>query len=327
MTRPKRKQTSFTKQPSSEELLNLKKSNDVEMHVEPNDINMDYDCKSLECKSLENKNKNIKKSLSKKINKNENLEAQNEIENNCSHSNIINNDQGFEICLDCGVQLSLEISQDQEWRYYGESDNKHNSDPSRVQYKKNPEKGIKKDIERLNIPIEVVNKADDYYYEVTKGDIKRSNLRKGIIFACVFQAYKDLNQPKTPDQLMEIFKLKKKQVSKGLTFFRMNCNKESNDENNYITPRNFIPSYLEKFQVTDEHVQIVMDLYSKIEHKSSLINKSNPQSVSCGLVYYYFKKNNIDISASKFGQVVNLSEITIQKIASEIEAIFEREIV
>lgn len=242
----------------------------------------------------------------------------------CSHINKHTNDAGAEFCTDCGVQLDSGISQDQEWRYYGESDNKHSSDPSRVQYKKNPEKGIRKDLERLNIPIEVVNRADDYYYEVTKGDIKRSNLRRGIIFACVFQAYKDLNQPQVPDQLINVFKLNRKAISKGLIYFKMRCNRIPEANQNYITPRNFIPGLLEKFQVTDEHVQIIMELYDKIEHRSSLINKSNPNSVSAGLIYYYFKKNNIDISASKFGKIAELSEITVQKIANEIEAIFER---
>jgi len=239
----------------------------------------------------------------------------------CRHEDVFQNENGFDICAMCGVELNSGISHDQEWRFYGESDNKHNSDPSRCQYKKNPDKGIRKDLEKLNIPVEVINIADDYYFQVTDGEIKRSNLRKGIMFACVFEAYKDLDQAQTPDSLQKVFNnISRKNISKGLTYFHMRY-KQKSEKCDYITPAHFIPKVLELFSVTTEHQKVVLDLYNQIEGKSSLLNRSNPQSVSCGLVFYYFVRNKIDINSGKFGKIVGLSDITVTKIASEIEDI------
>jgi transcription initiation factor TFIIIB Brf1 subunit/transcription initiation factor TFIIB len=239
----------------------------------------------------------------------------------CTHSDIASNENGFNICADCGMEMDSGISHDQEWRFYGDVDNKHSSDPSRVQYKKNPDKGIRKDLEKLNLPVEVINIADDYYFQVTQGEIKRSNLRKGIMYACVFEAYKDLRQPQTPCALQVVFNnISRKNISKGLTYFHLRY-KEKGAKTEHITAEHFIPTVLKKFSVTDEHINIVLDLYRKIEGKSSILNRSNPQSVSCGLVYYYFTKNKIDINSAKFGKIVNLSDITVTKIASEIEEI------
>jgi translation initiation factor 2B subunit (eIF-2B alpha/beta/delta family) len=78
---------------------------------------------------------------------------------------------------------------------------------------------------------------------------------------------------------------------------------------------------LEKFNIKSEHATNILELYKNLKEKSSIINRRNPQSVSCGIVFYYLKRLNLDISASKFGKLVNLSEITINNITSEIEDI------
>jgi len=193
-------------------------------------------------------------------------------------------------------------------------------DHLRCQYRKAFEKGIRGDLTKLGIAPEVIDLADEYYFEVTKGEIKRSNLRKGIMFACVFQAYKDLGKHQTPDYLMNLFKITRRVMSKGLTYFYPRSNKRSGD-NGYITAEHFIPRIMETFNCKQEHIQAALKLYSQVKDKTTLFNSSNPQSVSSGLVYYYFKKINADIPGSTFGKAVGLSEITITKIASRIDEI------
>ncbi len=197
---------------------------------------------------------------------------------------------------------------------------KSSQDHLRCQYRKMAEKGIRGDLTKLGIAPEVIDLADTYYFEVTKGEIKRSNLRKGIMFACVFQAYKDLGKHQTPDYLMNLFKISRRVMSKGLTYFYPRSNKRSGD-NGYITAEHFIPRIMETFNCKQEHIQAALKLYAQVKDKTTLFNSSNPQSVSSGLVYYYFKKINADIPGSTFGKAVGLSEITITKIASRIDEI------
>lgn len=193
-------------------------------------------------------------------------------------------------------------------------------DHMRCQFRKIAEKGIRNDLLKLNIAPEVIEIADSYYEEVTKGEIKRSNLRKGIMFACVFQAYKDLNKHQTPDYLQKLFKITRRTMSKGLTYFYPRSTKRSGD-NGYITAEHFIPRVMETFNVKQEHIDAALKLYDQIKDKTTLFNSSNPQSVSSGLVYYYFKKINVDIPGKDFGKVVGLSDVTIVRIASRIDEI------
>ena len=47
----------------------------------------------------------------------------------CSSSNIYSSD-GYMTCKDCGCRNSIIVDSQQEWRYYGADDSKHN-DPAR----------------------------------------------------------------------------------------------------------------------------------------------------------------------------------------------------
>ena len=282
----------------------------------------------------ENVDDDIKTLASIKSNSNTSQNSSVKTLTTCCHEQTIN-ENGIDICIDCGVALYDKLTHEAEWRYYGENDNQHSFDPSRVQYRKVVDKGVKKDLEKIDLPQQVVELADILYNKVTLGDIKRSKLRKGIIFACVLYAYNQLGNPKTSQELQKIFNgnidvdenndeddvyIKKKNISKGIIYFKKRMPKEETT-NHYITAEHYIPEVLEKFNIKSEHASNIIELYKKLKNKSSIINRRNPKSVSCGIVFYCLKRLNLDISASKFGKLVNLSEITINNITSEIEDI------
>jgi len=112
----------------------------------------------------------------------------------CLHKNSAN-DKGVEICADCGIEIYKELSLEPEWRYYGDNDSKHSSDPSRCHIRKIEEKNIYKDIEKYNFPVSINEAANSKYIEVTGGKIRRGNFRQSIIYACIFNAYKDQGDP------------------------------------------------------------------------------------------------------------------------------------
>ena len=239
----------------------------------------------------------------------------------CDHSCTVE-ENGQIFCMECGIKLGDEISNEAEWRYYGNNDNISSSDPSRVQYRKTNDRSIVKELKDFGFPNDVIEMANNLYIKVTKNKIRRSNLRKGIIYACVFHAYKLLGNPQTPETIQQIFKIPHTRIiSKGINYFYLKMPKEDIQNIDDITAEHFIPALLKKFNVKEEHIQNVLDLYKRINEKSSLINTSNPQSISSGFVFYYLKKMNTDISASNFGKITGLSEITINKIVKQIDDI------
>lgn len=269
-------------------------------------------------KIQEYENKQNKEKSKQQLNKGKECESK----QGCSHKNIITEDE-LVSCIDCGEQLKKNIMHEKEWRYYGNGDTKHSSDPNRVQMRKCDERNIFKDVENMNFPDKIVSKADKLYQEVTDGQIKRGNSRKAIVFACIFIAYKINENPQIHDKLIKIFGLNRKSALQGLKHVTLNSKKSSDIHKTHITPVHLVKNIMDKFQGTDEQKEEVIKLYGKIKNKNSKLNRARPQSIASGLTYYWICLNKKNISLKDFSKRVDLSELTISKISKLIAEILK----
>jgi transcription initiation factor TFIIIB Brf1 subunit/transcription initiation factor TFIIB len=238
----------------------------------------------------------------------------------CSHENITKDKNMTTICMDCGTELYQEISHEQDWRYYGDQDTRNSSDPSRCQFRKSSEKGIKKDLEKMQFPPEICELADQLYLEITKGEVKRNLLRKGIMFACVYEAFKIKKKTKTPDEIQKKFGIDNKSMSQGISYYRLRCPREY-FQYEEVDAKHFIPEILKKFNTKDDHVSKVISLYEKIKDACVSLHRSNPKSVSKALVYYYLRAKGCNIDPTKYGKIVSLSEAITIRLSSEINKV------
>ena len=235
----------------------------------------------------------------------------------CKHEDVIN-EAGITSCLECGEQIKREIMHEKEWRYYGYSDSKRNSDPNRVQIRRNEERSINKDVENMGFSDIIVTKANEIYSKVTKGQIYRGESRKSVVFACIYHSYKIANKCQTPKNLMDIFGLNKKSSLKGLKIVNVNLDGYPDMKMISLTAVHHIHDIMDKFSATPNQKDEVIDYYNKTKNRSSKLNRSRPQSIAASLTYYWICKKNIDISLNKFAQKANLSELTINKNAKEV---------
>lgn len=240
----------------------------------------------------------------------------------CSHENVII-EKGMGVCIDCGEVIHQKINHDKEWRYYGQNDSKHSSDPNRVQPRKTEEKSIFKDVENLGFSEKIIVEANKIYAEVTKGKIFRASSRKSIVFACVFHAHKLCDKTQTYTSLIKTFNLERKAGMYGLKYVNLNAPKNSVICTAYISPPSLVEEIMGEFNATVEQKEEVKSLYEKIKNKSSRLNRSRPQSVACGLVFYWICMTGKDISLKDFTKKAGLSELTINKIAKEIAEVLQ----
>ena len=241
-------------------------------------------------------------------------------ENECNHKDTVT-ENGITSCMDCGEQVRKDITHEKEWRFYGHYDSKRTSDPNRVQSRKSEERNILKDVQNMGFSDNIIHTANLLYNTVTKGQIYRGESRKAVVFACIYHAYKMSDKCQTPQHLMEIFGLNKKNSLKGLKIVNINTPKNSPIHTNILTAIHHIHDIMDKFDATIEQKNDVVHLYKQIKNRSSKLNRARPQSVAAALIYYwiYTKKKNICIK--KFAYKSELSELTIIKNAKEVAII------
>lgn len=233
----------------------------------------------------------------------------------CEHLNW-SVESSNKVCEDCGMIIPREED---------DSDGiaKYNTDPKRCHARRSEEKGIYKDVDKLGFSDKIVSIANVLYEQVTQGKIYRGNSRKGIIFACIFHAYKINENPQSCEQLIEIFGIERKVGLKGLKFVNLNSPKDSKFRQFQISTEDIIREIMDKFNASDLQKQEAVEIYQKIKNKSSLLNRSRPQSVASGVVRYYIVQKNKDIGMDFFKTRVHLSELTITRIVNEIENIMD----
>jgi transcription initiation factor TFIIIB Brf1 subunit/transcription initiation factor TFIIB len=240
----------------------------------------------------------------------------------CEHANVIT-DMAIKVCTGCGCEIDKELNYDKEWRIY-QNKEKVQTDTTRCHLRKNNVKTIHKDLENLGFNSKIINTANELYQRVTCGKIYRGNSRKSIIFACVFSSFKIHGNPQTCENLIRIFNLKRKLGLKGLKYIHLNIEKDTQIQNIRITPYHIITDMMQKF-IPSEPKQIdeVYAIYNHVKNKSSILNRSRPNSTAAGIIFYYILKNNKTITLKQFSKEIELSELTIKKIVKQIDMIYD----
>ncbi|XP_048585313.1 transcription initiation factor IIB-like [Nematostella vectensis] len=238
----------------------------------------------------------------------------------CNHDDLVT-ENGVTSCLECGEQMQRVIAHEREWRFYGHSDGKRSSNPSRVQVRRSEDRNIDKDVENMGFSGVIVAKANEIYTQVTKGQIFRGGPRKAIVFACIYYAYKMSGKCQTPKTLMETFGLSKKSCLKGLKIFSVNVPKDYLLHGTSPTVVDHIRDVMDKFSASPAQKGEVVQLYYRSKNRSSKLNRARPQSFAAALTYYWVRLKGVDVTLKNFSGRAGLSELTVGRGAREVATV------
>lgn len=173
----------------------------------------------------------------------------------------------------------------------------------------------------------VLSKAAELYHEVTQADILRKNSRRGVIFACIFYAYRIYDQLRTPDELSVELDVNKRVISRGLKFVTLRLQSFGRGKpkgvlgmGQHVTPFHYFPTLWRKIGMAFAApvAQELVVLFKSLHMQNALLNRSNPQSVACAMVYYYLCQKESEVTCSQLSKLVGLSVVTINRLAVEI---------
>lgn len=235
----------------------------------------------------------------------------------CSHEYI--EEEGFNICINCGIQTDI-ASFDPEWRYYASGGSKN---PARCHQSKTTEKNIDKLVENIPITDNVKKLTEQKYKKIVGTKTIRGKGRKAIVAACMFHVYKDLGENRTIDQIREWFNLSKQDISGGLSEYYKTFRE---DRVRHTEPEDLLRMVLKITGVSIAHYNEICILLKRLQKMSKILNNSSPMSMASSVVFFYIKthpeKFN-QFNKKSFSEKVDLSDITITKLAKEICNVLE----
>jgi len=239
----------------------------------------------------------------------------------CQHLHT-QSDCGITECLDCGEQIKASI--DAESKMFTSIDNRSMGDGNRCWAPKKKVKGIREDVKGLGFPDPVVNVAEDIFKTVTGGNIFRVDKRKAIIVACLLEAYKILNQEVSLDFLLKRIPVPNITVGTKIVETKIKRYDVDRSRSTYTSPEDSIKDIMTKWDSDPSVIEEVIQLFKKVEDRSSLLNRSRAKSVAAAVVYYYaLATKRKSITLKDFASRVELSDSTIQKLAKEISAVLQ----
>jgi len=240
---------------------------------------------------------------------------------------------GLAVCTQCGVELKT-LDFQQEWRWYGASDNRTSRDPSRCHRSRTKPKGVRTVFEthQIAIPPMMVEMVEAKYRHIleTEGNkTLRGQGRESIVASCLFHVYQEMGEYRTSIYVRELFKVKQKNMSLGMTRY-YKAFPEARTK--HVTPEKLLPWIMKLTGVERMHYRRILAITRYLSAASELVERSTPQSVAAAIVFFYLclnpeYKTKLGITKSSFSKKAHLSDITVTKIVREIAAISREAIV
>lgn len=236
----------------------------------------------------------------------------------CTHTDITYV-KGMIVCERCGLEVEGDTK---DWKYFGLTDVQYSMDPTQCFIRKTRDRSIYEDVQHLNICDRIKDLANSIYVDVCGTNIHRGSTRKAIVFASIYHAYKMDGDPQSCENLIPLFKIQRKEALKGLKY--MSEFAPQFTDGIAITPEHLIVEFAKKFKVPKDRCDEIVDIYKKTIDSSRILNRSRPQSVASGIIWYWLKTNNKSISIDEFTKKVELSELTVTKLAKEVGKILKK---
>lgn len=174
-----------------------------------------------------------------------------------------------------------------------------------------------------NIPSIIINEAKSIYKIVATTKISRGSNRDGIIAACVYFACKHCGVPRSSKEIAGMFKITVNVMTKGVKkcqeiIYMNKSNKDRLSCSNTIKPSDFIERFCNKLEIDEIKTEKILKL-CEIIIKNNIISENTPPSIASGSIFYFTKREKMDVSKKDISTVCKISEVTINKCSKLIE--------
>ena len=182
-------------------------------------------------------------------------------------------------------------------------------------------KSIIQELQNIAIPQNVMLKANNIFIS------QNLSLRKGqklphLLFYCVYNAYRQLGEPKVPKKIATLVGLSPNEISRALSMFnKINTGEQDLGESNFSSFVNFIPCYCEDLGINMETVLEIQKFGRELLEICPDLDEKFPQNISAAVILYWMTIHGVNINRKDFQAKVDLSDVTISNAFKLIKSV------
>jgi hypothetical protein len=207
-----------------------------------------------------------------------------------------------------GIEYSLPIEPIQETNlisdYYGQS---HHG----TRISKTTTGTIRdEDLEGMGVVDQVKDIANTLFIKTVGSRIVRGNTRRGLVFGCIFVAYRMIDKTQNPNVLLKLFDIPRKHALKGLYILNVSCPdvRKFTHMNAYSTCKCILESLGYAWAIDEVYAQYVATITRPDFPHRRIV------SVLGGVIYSWSLVNAKDLSITQIAQHSHVSSSTLRTI-------------
>lgn len=186
--------------------------------------------------------------------------------------------------------------------------------------KNNRDELFMKELNQLQFPEHIKIEAFNIY-KLMKLNIKRKTNRIGLKFFCIYNAYRNYNQIKDPNQLCKSMGLDPSDLSRVFKLFSYQ-NTGYKMKEIEISPLNYISEYYENTGLRMEDIDGTLNFAKEILSKDQSLEDEYPQEIAAGIIMYYMVKIHGINPSDKFYEHLNRNETKMMRIMNKIGSVY-----
>jgi len=180
------------------------------------------------------------------------------------------------------------------------------------------DQSVLKELKGCTIPDNIKENATEMFNQVSKGGITRRRKRLELIYASVFHSYQEIGLDIDPLELAKIMGLEQKYIRSAIQNFKLLYPQY---KTKHITPLDLVDEILDQLKFVYD-VNTIAQLYNFVIKRSDILNRSQPQSVACALIYYQLISDGYRIDINSLSSISpRRCPMTILKLSNEIQEI------
>ena len=180
-----------------------------------------------------------------------------------------------------------------------------------------------RELEPYSLSDEIRREALDVYRNIIK--LKRKGQRrKHLQFFCLYTAYNQLKIPQDPLALAQLIKLDRSDITRALSIFSCVQTGYKAAPSMYKTPKDLLPVYTSKMQLSDELSADVLTFGNDILTKNPNLAERCPQKIAAAILQYYLGMQGYDIDKAEYAAMIGVSEGTLNNACKQVAKVHNR---